>query len=315
MKKLYFRLRELLLVNKIMHVFPRLMKPFVLCYHQIDTHEFEAQLKELKKKFEIVDLSTFVIRVRNNQKGGYCAVTLDDCIRRDIQKAVPVCRKHGVPITFFLPVRFCLNDQALPGTKVQRFLAGRSEFVLQGNSMRITESNAEKIKNHVFEYFDSAKFKIDELDALVKQWFAENNVSEDDIIVEMDKILGEEEVKVLALDRLFSFQSHTFNHESLGLCTQEEIIDEFERSKLTLEKITKRDVNALCYPYGSREIIGEKVFLEVSKFYNSAFSLVQGACHENIDPYFMPRIGIYPGDDLIDFRGKIYHNMQRALMK
>jgi peptidoglycan/xylan/chitin deacetylase (PgdA/CDA1 family) len=156
-------------------------------------------------------------------------------------------------------------------------------------------------------YFDLTKMKIADYRKEIQSVFEENNFSIDDLIKREQKVVSIDEVIKLSKNELFSFQSHTFNHESLGMCNEKEIEFEFFESKSVLESKTGKNVFSICYPYGSKEVIGNKIFKLVSKYYTSGFSLVQGVCTKNTDIFLIPRIGIYPGDRLIGFTGKIYH--------
>ncbi len=314
MKKLYFRLREALFINRLSHRIPGMIKPFILCYHQINVEEFDMQLTRLKSEFEIVDLETFVARMKQKKTGAFCSITLDDCLTEDIAKAADVCRKHNLPITFFLPVRFSITNKALPGTWLQKILEKRTEFVLNGEDIRVTSKNRIKVKNRLDQVFPASKFKTGDLEKLVQNFFAVNNLKQEDIITNEFKVIPTHTVQQLASEKLFNFQSHTYNHESLGLCTREEIQVEFYESKKVLEDLTCNGVFAICYPYGSKEIVGNKVFENVSDYYSCGLSLVQGVCTSKTDIFFMPRIAIYPGDKLVAFWGKIYHYMFSAFL-
>jgi peptidoglycan/xylan/chitin deacetylase (PgdA/CDA1 family) len=315
MKELYFKLLHVLFINKLAHYIPGMVKPFVLCYHQIEIDEFEKQIITLKKKFEIIDLKTFITRLNQKKIGAYCTLTLDDCLNEDITKATAICRKHNIPITFFLPVRFSINKEALPGTWLQKLLEKRSEFFLNKEKIKITSKNRIEVKQLINSTFSASKFKIKEIDNKVRTFFAENNIKEEDIITDEYKVIGVNEVKVLSKEKNFNFQSHTLNHESLRLCTPEEIKREFSDSKNILEEITGKEIFAICYPYGSKEIIGDEIFNFVSDYYSCGLSFVHGICTKKTDIYFMPRIGIYPKDDLKKFLSKIYHNMLVSYFK
>ncbi|MFM9951260.1 MAG: polysaccharide deacetylase family protein [Saprospiraceae bacterium] len=315
LKRLYFNLREVLLLNKLAHVVPGMIKPFILCYHQIDSKEFDQQLAVLKKRFEVVDLKTFASRIEQKKTGGYCTLTLDDCLVEDVEKATEICRKHNLPLTLFLPVRFSVNNQALPGTWVQKLLEKRKAFILNGLHYQITPENKLEVKHKVNTYFNPAKFRIVEFEKVVQNFFEENNIPVEEIITDGVKVMPVDAVRELSMEKAFCFQSHTYNHESLSLCTPAEIEDEFSSSKKALEEITQKEVFAICYPYGSKEIIGDKIFAFVSTYYSCGLSLEQGVCTETTNPFFMPRIGIYPGDGLKFFLGKIYHYMQTNWLK
>lgn len=289
-----------------------MVRPFVLCYHQIDPTEFEKQISYLKERFEILDLDAFLGCLRHKGRGPFCTLTLDDCLKKDAERATLLCKKHRIPITFFLPVRFSIRNEVLPGTKVQRLLQERDMIWLQGRHLNLNDGRREKITREVFAYFNPAKFRTDEFDAKVKGWYDENEVSEKDILTEADRVLTIDKVEKLSKEPLFNFQSHTYSHDSLGLCSDDEIEFELARSKITLESVTKKEVNAVCYPYGSPDVVGSRVLKLVDKYYDSGFTLVQGACTRRTNRYAVPRIGIYPSETLMVFCGKIYHYMQTA---
>lgn len=315
MKKLYYLLRHYFFLNKLSFSIPGLIKPFILCYHQIDEAEFEAQLTELSKKFQIVSLAEFLNKRNNKEFGNYCAITLDDCLVEDVEKASRVCKKLNAPITYFLPVRFSKNNETLPSMWLQKLIQQRNEIVLNGEKYTLTPSNYNKVKSLLFSKFNPAELRIEDYHNKMVDLYKENNITEADIIKPAYKVLGEEGVKKYCADNLFNFQSHTYNHQSLGLCTKEEIIEEFSKSKEELEVITQREIFAICYPYGSGEVIGDKVFDIAADYYKCGLTLIPGVCDKNADVFRLPRIGIYPGDNLIAFWGKIYHYMQMAYIR
>jgi peptidoglycan/xylan/chitin deacetylase (PgdA/CDA1 family) len=314
-KQVYFNLRDKLFINRLTHFVPGMVKPFVLCYHQINEKEFEEQVVALLKKFQIVDVDTFIQKLKDGSEESFCAITLDDCLKKDIRKVIPICQKYDVPITCFLPVKFSIEGRALPGTKVQRFLEERKRFVLQDAIYEVSPKNRTQLVDFVHAVFNPARLTIATFEQRVGEFFNENNVSEEQIIHDEDTVISADQVRKLSKLPFVNFQSHTYGHETLSLCSKEEVEFELKESKRVLAEITGRAVNAVCYPYGSKETIGKDVSAIVRKYYDYGFTLVQGVCNRKSDIHFIPRIGIYPGDSLSSFWGKIYHYMQIAFLK
>lgn len=315
MKKLYFKFREIFLLNHLLHFIPNKLKPFVLCYHQIDSVEFRAQMEFLRSKYEIVDLQTFLKRIEMKNFGSYCAISVDDCITEDIDKVVPICKGLNIPLTLFLPVGYSVRHEALPLSWIQKLVERKSEFLLNNESVNTSKLPIKLVKEKLNAYFDLTSMKVKDLDYAVRKLFKLNNFQFDDVLEEKHKVMPINEVATLSKDPLFNFQSHTYNHESLVLCSESEIVSEFDSSRIELEKVTGKDVFAICYPFGSKELIGNKISNIVSSYYKCGLTLIQGVCTKQTDKFFIPRIGIYPGDDLTSFKGKIYHYTTLAFFK
>jgi peptidoglycan/xylan/chitin deacetylase (PgdA/CDA1 family) len=77
-----------------------------------DPHSFEAQLRFLKKEFDVVtpdDLPDILRR----RKGRYILITFDDGYRDNYEVAFPILCRTGVPATFFISTGF-LDSPRLP---------------------------------------------------------------------------------------------------------------------------------------------------------------------------------------------------------
>lgn len=68
-----------------------------------------------------------------------------------------------------------------------------------------------------------------------------------------------------------TISSHTHTHQVLNLISEKSIVEEFEKSKNTLEKLLKTEVNSICFPEGkfSEKVIGLANKLAYKKQYSS----------------------------------------------
>ena len=85
--------------------------------------------------------------------------------------------------------------------------------------------------------------------------------------------------QLIALNNLpqITISSHTHTHPVLNLISEKSIIEEFEKSKNTLEKLLKTEVNSICFPEGK---FSEKVIELANKLaYKKQYSSIPGFYH------------------------------------
>ena len=85
--------------------------------------------------------------------------------------------------------------------------------------------------------------------------------------------------QLIALNNLpqITISSHTHTHQVLNLISEKSIIEEFEKSKNTLEKLLKTEVNSICFPEGK---FSEKVIELANKLaYKKQYSSIPGFYH------------------------------------
>ena len=103
------------------------------------------------------------------------------------------------------------------------------------------------------------------------------------------------EVEELSKNQLISFQSHGVTHSAVSSLNEEEIDSEMIKSKKIIESHTNKKVHSFCYPYGSKESIGNIAPKVAAKHFSSAVTLIHGRLKEN-NPFYLPRIGLYKED-------------------
>ena len=85
--------------------------------------------------------------------------------------------------------------------------------------------------------------------------------------------------QLIALNNLLqiTISSHTHTHQVLNLISEKNIFEEFEKSKNTLEKLLKTEVNSICFPEGK---FSEKVIESANKLaYKKQYSSIPGFYH------------------------------------
>lgn len=102
---------------------------------------------------------------------------------------------------------------------------------------------------------------------------------------------------------VFTFESHTVNHNALTYLDKERIKKEVGDSKNTLQSHLGYNVNWLAYPYGN---VNEKVAEIVRQAgYIGAFGTNHGSYHDTDVIYTLPRIRIGGSDSVQSFAAKL----------
>jgi len=99
----------------------------------------------------------------------------------------------------------------------------------------------------------------------------------------VSSFLGKEnyinKAQLIALNALsqITISSHTQTHQVLNLISEKSLVEEFEKSKNTLEQLLKAEVNSICFPEGK---FSEKVIELANKLsYKKQYSSIPGFYH------------------------------------
>lgn len=316
MKSLYYQARHWFLLNKLTHrFFEKRMRPFILCYHRIETEEFKAQVRYLAKRFGIVPLDELVQRITHGNFTPCCALTLDDCIREDVMKSLEVVLSEQVPMTYYLPLEYARQEKSMWINIIIEILRQKDRVIFLGKERAAaTPAQKRKLKTEIHDYLIIQKLQTGDMEHWVSCWLRENGLDESTIPNHIE-VIGFQEVKDFSRMAGIQFESHTSTHPFLYLQTENEIEAEFLNSQKALEEITGQPVTSLCYPYGSNKIIGKEAHAIAPKYYTNATSFVYGICKPGTDNFRLPRIGVYPGDGIEALAGKIYHYQNLNLIR
>jgi hypothetical protein len=309
MKKLYYLLRQIFGINALHKLFSKQNKPFVLCYHEVNEDELYGQLKALKKVFHVKNINQL-----QPTDYGTCAITLDDCLNRDAEIFFRVAESLSLPVTFYLPVNYCVEEKPLPGDLIKWMiqvlpLIHFNQMELQLNSPK----DRLMAKNKLSAYFYNEVKNGKDISQLMLDVFHENNIPESNIPDEI-KVIGSTRVAQMAKSEFVKFESHSMSHPAFVNLNDEALKKELEDSAKWIEQVTNKSVKSICYPFGSVELTGKRVY-ELSKaYYENGVTLLQDVW-TNSNRFEIPRIGLYPGDKNYGMWSKIFHYQDRSLIK
>lgn len=91
-----------------------------------------------------------------------------------------------------------------------------------------------------------------------------------------------------------SFGSHTLTHRYLGELSWSEVYDELVNSKVTLESVLGKTVNAIAYPQGSYN--ANVIMIADNVGYSTGFTVREGLCLRTSPDFELRRIPIFKYD-------------------
>ncbi|MBC1435634.1 polysaccharide deacetylase family protein [Listeria rocourtiae] len=117
------------------------------------------------------------------------------------------------------------------------------------------------------------------------------------IFVITDKIAKNNHFDEVALKEMSDYgiemDSHTVHHFELNTLSYDEQLRELKDSKATLERLTDKKVNSICYPVGRYN--EDTVRAAEASGYAMGFTTESGKANKNKGMYTLPRVRMVPG--------------------
>ena len=278
------------MISRIRNFFrPSEAKALVLMYHRVcdietdpwqlavSPNNFESQIKALKKNFNVLPLSDLVEQLTVGKiEPNNVYLTFDDAYRDNYLNARPVLEKYNCPATFFIPTHFIgkqqlfwwdelesifLHTQNLPASLT--FSIGEDIYTFQIESEPLTEevrlkqqawiwpatppTYRCKLYLKIWELLRPLPHtKIVEVIDSIRQWgnYSPSQSSE-------NYAMNNDELEVLANNKLFSLGIHTMTHPALASHSKAIQSAEIAGSKDYLNDLGYPQINAIAYPYGN----------------------------------------------------------------
>ena len=265
----------------------------------VSPESFQMHVRELLRHFEVVDLSDWVVRVRNVKSvpARACAITLDDGWKDNFEYAFPILKQERCPSTIFLVAdrigstyRFWPNRLARILRQIDRAAnepppqlaecLGRVGIDVSriGDGLRMAEIDAA---------ISACKAVSDEtLERLLCEWVGDLQSSE------LDRdILNRQELEEMRASQLVRFGSHTRRHTRLRDGLSNDVLeDEIGGSRQCLEQLLGEPVDLFCYPNGDMFAGAVEV---VRRNYAAAVTTALGWNRPSGDLHMLRRISVH----------------------
>jgi len=189
---------------------------------------FEQHMKFIKDNFKIVSMTEGLKNIYERKEKNICvSVNLDDGYMDNYLYAYPVLKKYKVPATIFLTTDYIGKNQVFWWDRVFNTVSSDEHATDRINARLRTEKESE-IQRIIKEMEDKSP--------LLKK-------------AQPSMMLGWEEIRKMKEDGI-NFGSHTKTHRNLCLLNDEEVEEELEGSKNTIEENLGAGDMEFSYPFG-----------------------------------------------------------------
>ncbi len=236
----------------------------VLAYHNIpDAELFAKQLKHLKSKYNIIGVPELLDNFKYENKNlpdFPLLITFDDGDRSVLEYALPELKKNNIPACIFIITELINSDKTFWNKEVfnNEIKNGRSY-----DESRKTVNDLKLVSN-------TKRLQLIE-----------------DYLPVFQPQLKTAELKILENANVF-IGNHSHSHPMFDKCTQDEIADELNNSKIFFENAKIGDFHVFAYPNGNWDHSSESMLK--SHNINLAFLFDHKINPKNINPMRISRI-------------------------
>jgi len=226
---------------------------------------FEELIMHFSKNYNLISLDDFYAK-KFKENTLNIAITFDDGYENNYKYAIPVLKKHHVPVTFFIttiPEKYnflwadfidlvsVINKKNSVSFQGNVYVKKKNEFVFKNTSLK------QKCKYLEFDQIEKL------FDIFKDEW---NFIKQNDF-TDYYKLMSKEQIIEINNNSLFNIGSHGVYHTNLAVINIDNAKKEILNSKEYLEKICTTTYNTFAFPFGTstNELIDYCKTLELDK--------------------------------------------------
>lgn len=267
--------------------------------------EFERYIKFLSRHFNFISIEQAKNIINGSAPGvkNAMVISFDDGYFNNINYALPILKKYGIPAVFFPTVKHLSNktpywfdrlDYAVQKnirTITPVRVEGLEVIVNPENCQTLAKSISKLVKAILYAYKDDTKNSGAIEKILVEIESIENKSLLDDY--ESDKccrVMTLEELVEVSSEPLITIGSHTLDHVRLTAIAEDQAHLQLQSSRLFIEQHTDQICDVLCYPNGD---YSQKLLAIVKSCgYSLALTSDEGTNKPGVNPLQLNRFNL-----------------------
>ena len=248
----------------------------ILVYHGIDAigstayntrfiseDMFEKQVAYFAQNTHVVSLEDFFLERFSPNKMNL-ALTFDDGYQNNLTRALPILEKYKVPATFFITCIHSLNqkvlwpdiiDLTIPYLPKEIDMLG-VRFQKKRKNQLLAKETGENVKQFLQKKSQA------EIELVLSQLNANYPFPLHAYHPDYYQTLTDLEIKFLGENPFITIGAHGVFHTDLTILSEQECLNELQKSKDYLEKLIQKEVSAIAFPFGT---YNEKVLRAAEK--------------------------------------------------
>lgn len=263
--------------------------PDPLFPHEVTAPDFHTQMRALVATFRVLPLAEAVERLCNRSLPARAAcVTFDDGYRDNLEVALPILRKNGVPATVFIATDFLdggrmWNDTVIEAVRrfqgteldLQHLGLGRWPMTMIEDRLTTIAALLPQLKYRQFE---------------TRAWLADEIANVAGADLPNDLMLTSDQIRVLHREGV-EIGAHTRSHPILANLEDEQACEQIVSSKHYLEELLDAPVRLFAYPNGKpgQDYRREHVRMVREAGFMAAVSTATGVATGGADIHQLPR--------------------------
>jgi peptidoglycan/xylan/chitin deacetylase (PgdA/CDA1 family) len=189
----------------------------------------------------------------------FAAFTLDDGNRNNVEHALPVLARHGVPFTVFVSQGLSERTHGMWWETLAELLGRQDHISFDfGGGVEDIELVGPMSKQGAFDRFAAYINQSDEAVAIGKIDDLARGHGIEPLEITRSLIMDAGELKTLAAHPLASLGAHTVSHRALSRLSEAEAAGEMSVSADYVAALTGERTTTIAYPYGTADTVSDR---------------------------------------------------------
>ncbi|OCP36941.1 polysaccharide deacetylase family protein [Ensifer sp. LC163] len=278
------------------HVRPPVARAFDPNAHLEITPEFlDTAIAQLKRGgYRFIALDDLPTALVDKDNAPFACFTLDDGYRNNLDHALPVFTRHGIPFTVFVTGGFVDRTHTLWWETLADLLSATSRFRFDfGSGVEVLEVESAADKQAVFGRMAGYIHSRDESSAVAALDASALEHGIDAAAIAKALTLDETGLRCLSESPLASLGAHTISHRAVARLSEDHAVQEIEASAARIEAIAGKRPRSFAYPYGDRPAVSPRDHRLVADLgFTIAVTTMPGTIAEAAALHALPRISL-----------------------